>query len=320
MDANPVIAVVFGALSFVVLCGLTYYFQSRDRFCWEAVKWSDVVQGPDRCEKCGPLVLLLFRLCGAGVVFMVVGVVVTPTGTSQDDRSLINARGSDVLSTWTMWCWLLIGTYFALSASISAWEMLGLGGTDGCFALGLSRLCWALFEVAAASAVMVFTMVWLMLVPGAFAFFHNSDGFFDWGSLMMHNANLVLMLIELLLNRMCFLWTHVIFMEWWGFFYVVFSWIHFWLFGQFVYFFVDFRHWWIVPCYLGLIALVVLFWGIALLTSWCVKGGVPSAEELQDGAGCSPEPPPARAAGPAAPLMEPGETRQATSYGATVEP
>jgi hypothetical protein len=112
-------------------------------------------------------------------------------------------------------------------------------------------------------AFLVSSMVTYVLIPGNFKRGILSNVFFQFTPLVLHNANVVFMAIEILINRMHFCLWHYPFILLYGLTYVVASWFFVKIFGAFFYFFLDYAHKYAIFMQLGLVLVVSL---ILLLT------------------------------------------------------
>jgi len=144
------------------------------------------------------------------------------------------------LATFTVWCWMMLGVYFVLSGAASL--------TDAC---GLQRTCspskfsanflWVLFQMMFSYACLVCLVVWLILLPATYIKFGAHHGLLSFPAISMHNANVLFMLVEMRLNRLTFVRSHVVFTLYFGCAYVVFSWLWYLKTHLFFYFFIDMR-------------------------------------------------------------------------------
>ena len=100
--------------------------------------------------------------------------------------------GTTRMSAFTMWSFTLMGTYFAVS-SYSSWSV-HYGWELGEWAVWLVP---ALFSSTIASAFLVTVTVTYMLIPEANERGDNIAHYFKWDSQLMHNGNVVFILIEM---------------------------------------------------------------------------------------------------------------------------
>lgn len=172
------------------------------------------------------------------------------------------------ITTFTVWSWILIGLYFGLTLYIThcsdhlrseppAW---------------LLHLAWVLYEVSFSVALLITVLVTFVLIPAAKHRGLPVVTFFNTPALLMHNANVVFMLLESACNRLPFLLPHIVFGVFYGVLYVVFAWLWFWHKGVFYYFFLDYEHPHAVLCHLGLIAALGVFFYFGVVISWLTEG------------------------------------------------
>ena len=100
--------------------------------------------------------------------------------------------GTKRMSAFTMWSFTLMGAYFAVS-SYSSWSV-HYGWELGEWAVWLVP---ALFSSTIASAFLVTITVTYMLIPEANKRGDNISHYFKWDSLLMHNGNVIFILIEM---------------------------------------------------------------------------------------------------------------------------
>ena len=100
--------------------------------------------------------------------------------------------GTTRMSAFTMWSFTLMGAYFAVS-SYSSWSV-HYGWALGQCAVWLVP---SLFSSTIASAFLVTITVTYMLIPEANERGDNIAHYFKWDSQLMHNGNVIFILIEM---------------------------------------------------------------------------------------------------------------------------
>ena len=113
-----------------------------------------------------------------------------------------------------MWCFSLEGFYFTTSVAI------GLG-VHNRFILMINLI---FYELSLAFALLVTVIVTFVLIPGGLKKRYNMSLFFTLRVLIIHNANLLFMVIELVNSKIKFNLTHFPFAIIFGLCYVIFSW------------------------------------------------------------------------------------------------
>ncbi len=126
--------------------------------------------------------------------------------------------GTTRMSAFTMWSFTLMGTYFALS-SYSSWSF-HYGWELGEWAAWLVP---ALFSSAIASAFLVTVTVTYMLIPEANEKGDNIAHYFRWDSQLMHNGNIIFILIEMAVSDISLSLWHAPYPIIFGCAYVLFS-------------------------------------------------------------------------------------------------
>lgn len=126
---------------------------------------------------------------------------------------------------------------------------------------------WILFEISFPVAYLVSAVVTFVLIP-----FVKKEGlpaktFFLPMALLMHNANIVFMAWEFMLNELSFSYYHFIFMLFYGISYVIFSWIWYVYRGVFYYFFLDYKRKYALIWYIVLLIFITILFFIGYYLS-----------------------------------------------------
>lgn len=138
------------------------------------------------------------------------------------EPKIIQLGGLARLSTFTVQCWTLLTLYFIGACANSLLLVFGTAHPPRWFLTAL----WFAYETSLASAALVTFVVTFALIPRSVKS-GNKDGirlFFTWKTQFMHSLNIVLMVIELILNDMPCLPSHIPIGMLWGLYYVLFSW------------------------------------------------------------------------------------------------
>eukprot|EP00619_Florenciella_sp_RCC1007_P000531 CAMPEP_0205903902 /NCGR_PEP_ID=MMETSP1325-20131115/388_1 /ASSEMBLY_ACC=CAM_ASM_000708 /TAXON_ID=236786 /ORGANISM="Florenciella sp., Strain RCC1007" /LENGTH=333 /DNA_ID=CAMNT_0053269607 /DNA_START=43 /DNA_END=1044 /DNA_ORIENTATION=+ len=149
-------------------------------------------------------------------------------------------KGPRRFATFTVQTWCLLGVYFILSSAVSAAHLLGV--RDGFLASPyLSRCLWVMYEICLSYSILVTVIVTFALIPMAKKRApKNLAVFMTIRPLLMHNANVLLMFTELLMNRLKVDPMHLPMILSWGLWYVVFAWWWHRRTGVFFYPFMDY--------------------------------------------------------------------------------
>jgi hypothetical protein len=146
-------------------------------------------------------------------------------------------------SMFTVWCWTIQGIYFLL-AGIHSYHYLYNQTSTIPLTLDptspLSIVTWVLFELSFASAFMVSATVTFVLIPGLKARNMPTTTFYTFFGLLFHNANIILIVMDAMLNSIPVNSMHVPFGMLYAMSYVAFSWYWFEKKGVFYYFFLDY--------------------------------------------------------------------------------
>lgn len=126
--------------------------------------------------------------------------------------------GTTRMSAFTMWSFTLMGVYFAVS-SYSSWSVY-YGWELGEWAVWVVP---ALFSSSIASAFLVTVTVTYMLIPEANERGNSISHYFKWDSQLMHNGNVVFILIEMAISDISLSLWHIPYPVVFGSVYVLFS-------------------------------------------------------------------------------------------------
>jgi hypothetical protein len=124
-----------------------------------------------------------------------------------------------------------------------------------------------LFEVSFPISFVVSSLVTFVLIPHAKRANFPIDNFFVIIPLLMHNANITFMAIELIINKIPFVLWHFPFIMLYGVGYGVFSWIWNHFNGYYFYFFLDYTRPGAILWYMALMAIVSVFYLIGYASS-----------------------------------------------------
>mmetsp|Transcript_64076 Transcript_64076/g.167748 ORF Transcript_64076/g.167748 Transcript_64076/m.167748 type:complete len:348 (+) Transcript_64076:2-1045(+) len=269
-----------GYLACILLANIAIHvcLHKRGRMMWEVVTWQAMGRGIGCCSA---LAMACYRLLFAAYVLYVDWVMLNLepsdlTGAGADavkaDSPQANpaSAGPGIFATFTVWSWTLVGVYFALAGAISLATACGCS-PEGKWAHRFCCFTWALFEVMFACALLICVVVWGILLPISYMLFGSDGGLLAWYCLSAHNLNVVFMVVEASVNRLCFVKAHYVFVVYYGGLYVVFSWVWFYLHGFFFYFFIDWRHWFALVGYTVLLLALAFYFFVGRCLVNCVK-------------------------------------------------
>ena len=228
------------AIVSAALLGLRHYGES-DALGWQECTLTLVADPPAQFVR--PAALLSLRFLRLAVVFAVLaasfldeGIEIEPEGSK---GIKVRIWGAGRFATFTVWCWTLQGVYFAL-ACYSFFLLPPRGGLDPSndFSL-LAAVALVLFETNLATSILVTVVVSFVLFPHAMksSVDTNYNLLCRPAALMMHNANVIFMVGELLLTGMPVFLGHFAFAVLLGCAYVIFAWVWYARVGMFFYFF-----------------------------------------------------------------------------------
>jgi hypothetical protein len=165
-------------------------------------------------------------------------------------------------TTFTLWCFTLLFFYFTLAAYCSGAVFVGRGDVvPSCVVMATL----VLFEVSYTMSLLVTAVVTFVLIPVARRYNDLTDRMFRWQSLMMHNGNVLMMQLAMLSAPPPVTLAHLPYAVLFGCCYAIFAWYWFWRTGVFYYFFLDYRRPYAVVVYLGLLAALMMLYGLGCL-------------------------------------------------------
>mmetsp|Transcript_26370 Transcript_26370/g.39123 ORF Transcript_26370/g.39123 Transcript_26370/m.39123 type:complete len:291 (-) Transcript_26370:67-939(-) len=183
------------------------------------------------------------------------GLKVTVT-TREGTHKTVQVLHLERLTTFTVWSWNVMGIYFLISSYCSIMTSMGL---DHLVPRVFIELGWVLYELSFAVSFLVTSVTSFVLIPGGISRGLPVDNFFRIPSLLMHNANVIFMTAESMLNGLHFNSSHAPFAVLYGVCYCLFSWVWYEYKGVFYYFFLDYTGRYVVLWYAGLIAVLLVF-------------------------------------------------------------
>lgn len=130
---------------------------------------------------------------------------------------------------------------------------------------------WVLFEIGFPMSFVVSSMVTFVLIPFAKKAHLPTDNFYVLVPLLMHNANILFMAIEIVVNRLPFAIWHFPFILLFGTSYTVFSWIWNHYNGYYFYFFLDYTRPGAILWYVALMVIVGVFFVLGYGSSWLMN-------------------------------------------------
>jgi len=227
------VAVAYAIILIIFVVGIHIRWAGQGAMKWEALTWDHVTKGSNKIPACWMAVI---RLGMALYIAIVLWLLVRHVAGSGSPLS----SGIWTLGTFTVWCWQMLGVYFVLSGAASllhAWS-----GQCICARCNfIANFLWVLFQMMFSYAWLVCLVVWFVLLPTTYISYGNDAGLLSFPCISMHNVNVLFMLAEMKLNRMIFVRSHLVFTLYFGFAYIVFSWLWYLEAAYFFYFFIDIR-------------------------------------------------------------------------------
>jgi hypothetical protein len=214
------------------------------------------------------VILGLFRVaCSVLVVVTLSWVAFDPKGSSDfplyfKEREILPRKivGPTRLAAFTMWHFALIGVSFGVSGS-ATW-IHASGGTVPPWMIASAPI---LFSTSYACAILVTCVISFHIIGDNLAKGHRVSHLFTWYEIVMHNANVALLGISLLVNNMEVELAFLAFPAVFGIAYVAWAAIYAnFVSGVFIYDFMDYRKRGAPVIYLALLSLQTAFFFVVM--------------------------------------------------------
>ena len=210
--------------------------------------------------------LFLFRLLCSVLCIVTLFVVYTDKMglVIQYDGATLNLVGVLRFSTFTVTTFCLLTLYFITTSFLTAVSIWFEDPNNLPMIETVSIATFYIFEVIYPCSVLVTTLVSHVLYPAAIRFRPETlERMFVWPVVVMHNLNVVVMNLELILCSPPILSSHFPICLVWGCSYVSFALWWYFQTGVFYYFFMDYRRKYAVLVYLALMAGLIAFFFVA---------------------------------------------------------
>ena len=202
------------------------------------------------------------------------GSVTLPTFYDSKQREEVVLLGAHRLAPFTVWSFIAFGLYFTIAAA-SSWVHV-IGGEVPDWALASASIA---FAIACGTALLVTVIVTFYLIPNNAAKGYDVSKYFEWHESLMHNGNVIILGVELVLGGLDITFGMVAFPLIYGIVYLGFA-NAYAVFGGgiYMYDFIDPRIRGGPVIHLILLLLISGFYCVALalnaLTDWNVIAGV----------------------------------------------
>jgi hypothetical protein len=172
------------------------------------------------------------------------------------------------LTAFTVWSWILQGLYFSIAAYAS-YLAININDMNQSKTIPLfPTIAWVFYEISLPVSYLVSLVVAFVLIPGMKKAKLPTDIFFTPISLLMHNANLVFMIFEFMVNGLPILYWHFAFIFIYACTYVVFAWIWYQYKKMFYYFFLDYNRAGSLYWQIGLIFILYVLYAMCCACSY----------------------------------------------------
>ena len=233
-----------------------------------------------------PSALLVFRVFCATIIWSLNAFLLFDSGGLKLDVQMRDGTNKKVFlkhgerfTPFTVWCWVCQGLYFGLAVLLS---LSHEGYVDlKQYTPLVSSTAHILFEISFATAFLVSAVVTYVLIPATIKRKLPLDNFFMPLPKIMHNANVVFISMELILNKIDFNFSHHPYLLFYAMAYVVFAWAWFEVKGLFYYFFLDYVRPDALAWHVALLVLLLACFAAGYLASTAVHAGsVPATVAL----------------------------------------
>jgi hypothetical protein len=227
------------------------------------------------------VVLGSFRVaCSVLAVITLSWVALDPKGSGDfplylKERKTMPRRvvGPTRLAAFTMWHFALIGTSFGISGA-ATW-IHSSGGTVPEWMLVSSPI---LFSTSYACAILVTCVISFHIIGNNLAKGHSVSHLFAWYEIVMHNANVAMLGIALLVNDMDVELSYLAFPAVFGIGYVAWAAVYAnFISGVFIYDFMDYRRRGAPIIYLALLSLQTCFFFVVMALDRIAEWSIPVA-------------------------------------------
>jgi hypothetical protein len=152
-----------------------------------------------------------------------------------DGNNCMLFAGIVQFSTFTRWCWMIQGLYY-FTAILHHLNLMP------------ARVCRILFGISLSSALLVTTITYCVLVPGATLIDHpaHKQGLIDillsWSGHVMHSTNTLMIFTDMYFSRQSMERADIVLAVYWGALYVVFEWVFHFYTGAWHYPFLNYNN------------------------------------------------------------------------------
>jgi hypothetical protein len=288
-------------LLFCIVGACTYGFNTLD-LNFDQIGIDDILQSSSSYLSVDTFGLIRI-ICGSVIWLTCLHILVDPTGLTIQvlDTSTSSGKGkkkgsSTVQKTsgrkffklhlvgierftpFTLWCWSLQGWYFGITTIVFVLSKYDPSLLQHWSMPYIARSLWVMYEISFAMAYLVTLSVTFALIPQAKKNDLPYDNFFKPLPLLMHNANVLFMAIELGLNSLQFSASHLLFCTIFGITYVLFAWYWYTIKGMFYYFFIDYHQPYALAFHVALISVMITFFSLGNTLSYAIKSYATESE------------------------------------------
>lgn len=274
-----------------ILGACTYGFNTLD-LNFDSVGIADILQSSSSYLSVDGFGMLRI-LCGSVIWLTCLHLLVDPTGLTIQVLDTSSAKGKKKSSAvqkasgrkfsklhlvgierftpFTLWCWSLQGWYFGITSIVFVLSKYDPSLLQHWAMPYIANVLLVMYEISFSMAYLVTLSVTFALIPQAKKNNLPYDNFFKPLPLLMHNANVLFMAIELGFNSLQFSTSHLLFCTAFGITYVLFAWYWYEVKGMFYYFFIDYHHPYALAFHVALISIMCTFFSLGNTLSYALK-------------------------------------------------
>ena len=219
-------------------------------------------------------ILAIFRtFCALLCLFTLIWVAYDPKGSPdfplyyvERKNRLRHSSGFTRLAAYTMWHFGLIGMSFTISA-ICSWVHIS-GGEIPEWLLVVSPI---LFVTSYTCALLVTCVVSFHIIGTEISRGNNIDHLFYWYEIVMHNLNVIILGIAIMINNLDIYWEYVVFPIIFSLIYILWARIYANIAGVYIYNFIDPRLNGAPVIHIVLLLLIIIIFSIVIFLNWLVN-------------------------------------------------
>ena len=244
------------------------------------IYFTDVLNNPQTIEQVtssnifSDEILAIFRTsCALLCLITLIWVAYDPKGSPdfplyyvERINRLRHSSGITRLAAYTMWHFGLIGMSFTISA-ICSWIHIS-GGEIPEWMLVVSPI---LFATSYTCALLVTCIVSFHIIGAEISRGNNIDHLFYWYEVVMHNLNVIILGIAIMINNLDIYWEYAVFPVLFSLIYILWARIYVNIAGVYIYNFIDPRLNGAPVIHIVLLLIIITIFTFVLFLNWLVN-------------------------------------------------